>query len=303
MSYLFMAAMSPLLPYRLESLGVGLSWATPVTAVWMVARVVVVYALRKSEGWHGRWLAVVLGAGAMFAGVAGVLLAPSLGGLIGSFTWLFGTEPLHMGGTSVRAATAPQTANIEMGTPSTVQVSFIPDSVSVVETVIEEMTPAAGYRFPMACGFPRWHSRNGGYGYEDARDWTHVGVDLYAYEGTPVVAPVNGLVLVSGYGNSAGWNVRIEDATGRLHILMHLENRASVATGQRVRSGQTIGTVGRTGNASGGGPHIHYEIRDGDHTIDPMPWLRATGSTFVSRAASDFHTGTAPVYSDCEKRA
>jgi len=223
--------------------------------------------------------------------------------LIESFTWLFGMEPAHMGGRSIRVAAVPETANTEKGTPSAVQVMFRPDSDSTTTTVVNDATPTAGYRFPMACGFPRWHSRNGGYGYEDARDWTHVGVDLYAYEGTPVVAPVNGLVLASGFGESAGWNVRIEDATGRVHVLMHLQGRPPVLAGERVRSGQSIGTVGRTGNAAGGGPHIHYEIRDGADTIDPMPWLRATGSAFVAPAASDFYSGSAPAFSACDTRA
>ena len=208
-----------------------------------------------------------------------------------------------MNRTSVRVAAAPKTANTETGTPSTVQVSFSPDKASTTETVIDDSTPPAGYRFPMACGLPRWSSKNGGYGYVDPRDWTHEGVDLYAYEGTPAVAPVFGLVVASGWGESAGWNVRIEDVTGRIHVLMHLEDRPTVVEGERVRSGQRIGAVGSSGNASGGGPHIHYEIRDGDDTIDPMPWLRATGSTFVAPAASNFYTGTAPAYSDCEKRA
>ncbi len=84
---------------------------------------------------------------------------------------------------------------------------------------------------------------------------------------------------------------------------MHLESRTTVIEGERVRSGQRIAADTRTGNASGGWLHIHYEIRDGEDSIDPVPWLRATGSTFVDPAASDLHTGTARVYSDCEKRA
>jgi hypothetical protein len=223
--------------------------------------------------------------------------------LIESFTWLFNMEPVHMGGTSVTVPAAPETANTETGTPSTVRASFTPDTEGTFDTVVSDTTPTAGYRFPMACGFPCWHSRNGGYGYEDARDWTHLGVDLYAYEGTPVVAPVNGLVTASGYGESAGWNVRIEDATGRVHVMMHFENRPLTVAGDRVRAGQEIATVGRTGNAAGGGPHIHYEIRNSDDTIDPMPWLRATGSTFVGPAASDLYSGRVPAFSSCDSRA
>jgi len=167
--------------------------------------------------------------------------------LIDHFTWLFGIEPLHMNKTTVRVVAAPKSANTETGTPSTVRSSFSPAAAVTVETAVDDGTPPAGYRFPIACGFPRRSSRNGGYGYEDPRDWKHEGVDLYAYEGTPAVAPVFGLVIASGWGESAGWNIHIEDVTGRVHVLMHLKGRATVSAGERVRSGQAIGAVGRTG--------------------------------------------------------
>jgi len=222
--------------------------------------------------------------------------------LITGFEWLFGMEPLNMQDDAERATRrAPQS--------QPVQVAPVPAAAPAIDGVVEASSEndgtiaSAGYRFPVACGYPRWHSNSGGYGYEDARDWTHRGVDLGAYEGTPVVAPIHGEIVAAGSGTSAGWYVSIEDRFGRVHVLMHLQASPLVTIGMKVAAGQTIGEVGRTGNASAGGPVLHYEIRDGDNTIDPMPWLAATGATNVSSPLSGWFTSPAPEFSACSTRA
>ncbi len=222
--------------------------------------------------------------------------------LITGFEWLFGMEPLNMQDDTERATRrAPQSQPIQVAPAPTVTPAI--DGVVEVSSGDDGTIAPAGYRFPVACGFPRWHSDSGGYGYEDARDWTHRGVDLGAYEGTPVVAPIHGEVIAAGFGTSAGWNVSIEDRFGRVHVLMHLAASPLVAIGMKVAAGQTIGEVGRSGNASAGGPVLHYEIRDGDDTIDPMPWLAATGATNVSSPLSGWFTSPAPEFSACSSRA
>ena len=219
--------------------------------------------------------------------------------LVEAFTWLFGVTPVHMTSSTAKAVSLDTTPRHQV-TRTTKQT---PDQTTATEAVASE-TPVAPveYRFPLACGFPRWNSLNGGYGYQDPRDWTHVGVDLYAFEGTPVVAPVYGTVIHSGLGKSAGWNVKVEDRFGNVHVFMHLTGPPVVVEGMQVVAGQEIGEVGRTGGAAGGGPHLHYEIRTGDTTINPMPWLVATGSTNVAPAPSSFYTLPAPKYTDCDLR-
>ena len=39
MSYVLIGALGPIMPYRLDELEIGLSWVTPLTATWLVARV------------------------------------------------------------------------------------------------------------------------------------------------------------------------------------------------------------------------------------------------------------------------
>ena len=59
-------------------------------------------------------------------------------------------------------------------------------------------------------------------------------------------------------------------------VYMHMRTRSFLRVGQSVRAGQTIGYVGRTGDATG--PHLHFEIHRGAwHPFNPAPFLRARG--------------------------
>jgi len=70
LSYVFVGAVSPLAPYRCEDLGIPDTTAAPLTATWMVTRVVIVSVMLVSHAWTGRW-SLLLGAGlAMICGFA-----------------------------------------------------------------------------------------------------------------------------------------------------------------------------------------------------------------------------------------
>ncbi len=116
----------------------------------------------------------------------------------------------------------------------------------------------------------------------------HTGVDLGAERGTSVLAAGPGEVVWAGYGlyrgiydetDPYGLAVAIEHDYGyqgiRLHtVYAHLQS-ILVWEGQRVQTGEIIGTVGDTGHASG--PHLHFEIRLGDNrywsTRNPELWI------------------------------
>ena len=78
LSYLFVGALGPLMPYFLAGLGVPDRAETPLTATWMVARLVAAAALARIAFWHGRWSTLGLGALLLFGGFAAVALAPSV---------------------------------------------------------------------------------------------------------------------------------------------------------------------------------------------------------------------------------
>lgn len=86
---------------------------------------------------------------------------------------------------------------------------------------------------------------------------SHNGIDYAARVGTPVVSSGNGKVLKSGYNKLNGNYVFIQHGSKYVTKYLHLNKRA-VKTGQKVKQGQKIGTVGATGRVTG--PHLHYEF-------------------------------------------
>jgi murein DD-endopeptidase MepM/ murein hydrolase activator NlpD len=87
----------------------------------------------------------------------------------------------------------------------------------------------------------------------------HQGQDVFARCGSRLVAARAGRVQTRGYDGRGGYYVVIDGhKTGIDYVYMHLAGPASVREGQLVRTGQTIGRTGETGNASG--CHLHFEV-------------------------------------------
>ncbi len=98
----------------------------------------------------------------------------------------------------------------------------------------------------------------------------HDGIDLDVPEGTIVHAAAGGEVYF--YGEQPGYgNVLIlEHADGYFTMYGHLAS-AIVSPGRYVEMGQEIALSGNTGISSG--PHLHFEIRNGEFPIDPLRYL------------------------------
>ncbi|MGB7371124.1 M23 family metallopeptidase [Erythrobacter sp.] len=118
---------------------------------------------------------------------------------------------------------------------------------------------------------------------------THEAIDIMAPAGTPVVAATNG-TLAKLHRSDRGGNsiyVRSPDRL-RIHYYAHLDNYApGLREGQRIRAGQTLGTVGSSGNAGSSAPHLHFEISETtadarwwepSTAINPYPLLREASS-------------------------
>jgi len=99
----------------------------------------------------------------------------------------------------------------------------------------------------------------------------HDGIDIGAKEGTPIRAAAAGEVVysdqrLSGYGKL----IIIRHSSDMFTAYAH-NQRNLVRKGNRVKSGDVIARVGKTGRASG--PHLHFEVRRGPTPVDPMAYL------------------------------
>lgn len=86
----------------------------------------------------------------------------------------------------------------------------------------------------------------------------HTGLDIANSSGTPIKACASGTVIYSGYKGSYGRMIVIDHGNGVQTYYAHC-SKLYVSTGTYVNQGQTIASVGSTGNSTG--PHLHLEIR------------------------------------------
>lgn len=98
----------------------------------------------------------------------------------------------------------------------------------------------------------------------------HYGIDIAADLGTDVLATRFGMVIKKGYDQIYGNYVLIEHSDNYKSFYGHL-NYITVELNQKVKSGSIIGTIGSTGISTG--PHLHFEIRNNDTPVDPLPLL------------------------------
>ncbi|ELX13883.1 peptidase domain-containing protein [Janthinobacterium sp. HH01] len=112
----------------------------------------------------------------------------------------------------------------------------------------------------------------------------HKGIDIAASSGTPVHAVAAGTVV------SAGKLAENEGRYGNAVILQHGAQRSlyahlsstNVRPGAKVEAGQQIGTVGQTGFATG--PHLHFEVRQGEELLNPATKLSNLDARTTKRA-------------------
>jgi murein DD-endopeptidase MepM/ murein hydrolase activator NlpD/acylphosphatase len=99
------------------------------------------------------------------------------------------------------------------------------------------------------------------------RSGWHAGIDIKAPAGSPVRAAAAGLVTASGEEFGYGRVVRIAHVDGFVTVYAH--NKANlVRVGARVRAGDRIATVGRTGLATA--DHVHFEILRQGRAYNPL---------------------------------
>jgi murein DD-endopeptidase MepM/ murein hydrolase activator NlpD len=103
----------------------------------------------------------------------------------------------------------------------------------------------------------------------------HLGADFRAAEGTPVVAPNAGRVVLAEDYYFSGNTVILDHGGGLYSLIAHL-SRISVRADAHVQRGDPIGDSGATGRVTG--PHLHWAVRLRGDSVDPLSLMAAAAA-------------------------
>lgn len=125
------------------------------------------------------------------------------------------------------------------------------------------------YNFIDSWGYPRMIGTEYAHG--------HQGVDIMAPFGTPLYACERGVISRVGTDTLGGIKLWLHGESGTAYYYAHLQGYAAgIVSGTVVEAGQVVGTVGDTGNARGGAPHLHFQVHPGGGAaVNPYPLLRS----------------------------
>lgn len=103
--------------------------------------------------------------------------------------------------------------------------------------------------------------------------WPHYGVDVGGPTGTPVYAPVDGVVTLAEDLYYSGNTLILDHGMTVFSTFLHLDSM-TVDVGDLVKQGEQIGTIGATGRATG--PHLDWRINLGTMRLDPQTVVLGT---------------------------
>jgi murein DD-endopeptidase MepM/ murein hydrolase activator NlpD len=133
-----------------------------------------------------------------------------------------------------------------------------------------ELMGLKGYAFPVAGK----HSFTDTFGAFRSDVPAHVGADIFASFGTPVVAVADGRIYRVGTLHISGNRLWLRDKHGFRYFYAHLSDFAAAAyNGADGHAGEVIGFVGNTGDAEPTPPHLHFEVHMPDGAVvNPTPF-------------------------------
>lgn len=174
-----------------------------------------------------------------------------------------GSGDARNGPEPIRPASEPHRTS---GAPSRVEATVLG---SLAATSSARAAPAP--RAVLRSGTLQWPLRGVLYARFGRKGKTpHDGIDLSAPAGTPVRTAGEGTVLFAGPQQGYGLLVIVEHNRGLVTVYAHNRD-LRVRTGQGLRDGQVIATVGESGKTSG--PHLHFEVRQDGEPVDPLKLL------------------------------
>ncbi len=102
--------------------------------------------------------------------------------------------------------------------------------------------------------------------------YAHKAVDVINAPRSVVWAPQDGIVVLKDRFAASGNTIIIDHGLGILSLFYHLDNFADIEVGQKIAQGNPIGTIGKTGFATG--YHLHWEMRIHNIPVDPLQWIK-----------------------------
>ena len=108
----------------------------------------------------------------------------------------------------------------------------------------------------------------------------HPGMDIDGERGEIVLAPANGTIIKAGSTGGYGNMIEILHGNGITTRYGHL-SKIEVSVGDTITRGQEIGLIGSTGRSTG--PHLHFELRLNDRSINPRHFLPPEPADIVKK--------------------
>jgi murein DD-endopeptidase MepM/ murein hydrolase activator NlpD len=132
-----------------------------------------------------------------------------------------------------------------------------------------------GYKYPVD-GPHGTRGALGEFGADRVDGRTHRGFDVTASCGTDLEAVRGGEVERRGYDPELfGHYIEVDARNSPLdYFFAHMRLPATAGAGDQVKTGEVLGEIGLSGNASGTPCHLHIEMRASGRTVDPKPYLK-----------------------------
>lgn len=99
----------------------------------------------------------------------------------------------------------------------------------------------------------------------------HFGVDVVTKPDESIKAPLDGTIIYTGFTVEDGYIIHIQHSNNLMSVFKH-NSRLNKRTGERVKTGEVISTVGNTGLNSSG-PHMHFELWYNGTPVNPEEFV------------------------------
>ena len=126
----------------------------------------------------------------------------------------------------------------------------------------------------------------------------HKGVDYAASSGTPIKSTGDGKVIFRGLKGGYGRVIIVQHGQKYSSLYAHMSKYGSYKKGARIKQGQTVGYVGKSGLATG--PHLHYELRVNGVHRNPLTTKFPAANPINKNLLAKFKQQTSPLLAQLE---